>query len=342
MKKKFLFSLLISLLLFTSCEDEPIGKMNINRDTIEVDSELYDLISRIATLTEDPIDCIDFNYSFPLFVFDENTVFLEVVSITDNEQFSNLLGDLPDSHSISLSYPITGTLSSGDLIDINNNQDLKEAIDACVKDEYRGYCNNTLRDCVWEVKALVDYPTNFEEAVFKINDQAIAELHLNNTIYFGTWTTLYIGDDLHLNININDEDIIAEAWNFDWLVLSLSDDAIELAANNTISLLEKNCTIDCSIGRYQVCELTTNAGIAEFSIEDYLVCDIIPNTHDLVSPLVFTFYETEEDAIDGINSISNTAYLNIENPQIIYVRIEYIETGEVLEVTELTIEAISC
>ncbi len=130
MKKIIFYLFCVTLVLSYSCEDEPIGKLNINRDTIEVDSELYHLIARIATLTDDPIDCIDFNYSFPLFVFDENLVFLEVTSITNNEQFSNFLSELPDSYSISLSYPITGTLNSGDLIDINNNQDLKEAIDA--------------------------------------------------------------------------------------------------------------------------------------------------------------------------------------------------------------------
>ena len=340
--KKLTLLLCITLMLFSSCEDEPIGKMNINRDTIEVDSELYDLIARIATLTEDPIDCIDFNYSFPLFIFDENETFLEVISLTDNEQFSNFLDALPDSYSISLSYPITGTLNSGELIDINNNQQLKEAIDACVKDEYQGYCNNTLRDCVWEVKPVEGYPNEYEGAVFKINDQTIAEFHLDNTIYFGTWTTLYIGEELHLNININDGDLIADTWNFDWLILSLSDDAIELAANSSISVLEKACSIDCLVGRYQVCELANDPGFAEFSLEDYLVCNVIPNTHDLVSPLLYTFYETEEDAMKGVNSISNTAYMNMENPQIIFVRIEYIETGEVLGFSEITIEAISC
>lgn len=342
MKKVIFLSLCLTLMLFSSCEDEPIGKMNINRGTIGVDSELYNLISRIATLTEDSIDCIDFNYSFLLFIFDENMVFHEVISIADNEQFSNFLSDLPDSYSISLSYPITGTLSSGELIDINNNQELKEAIDACVKEEYQEYCNNTLGDCVWEVKPVVGFPNEYEGAVFKINDQAIAEFHLDNVIYFGTWTTLYIGEELHLNININQDALIADTWNFDWLVLSLSDDTIKLAANETISLLEKNCTIDCSIGRYQVCEIATYPGFAEFSLEDYLICDVIPYTHDSVSPLLFTFYETEEDAIDRINPISNTAYLNMENPQTIYVRIEYIETGEILGFSEITIEAIFC
>ncbi len=208
-----------------------------------------------------------------------------------------------------------------------------------VKEEYHGYCNNILRDCVWEVKSVDDYPNEYESATFRINNEAIAEFHLDNTIYFETWTTLYIGDELHLNININNDGLIAESWNFDWLILSLSEDAIELAANNSISLLEKNCTIDCSLGRYQVCELTTDPGFAEFSLEDYLICNIIPNTHDLVSPILFTFYETEEDSYNGTNSISNTQYLNVENSQTIYVRIEYVETSEVFEII---IEAISC
>ena len=342
MKKIFLLLLLLVLIVFPSCENEPVSEININTDSFEVDSELYGLISRIAALTDDPIDCIQFNYSFPLFIFDENMVYLEVIAVTDNEQFSSFLGNLPNNYSISLSYPITGTLSNGELVDINNNEQLKDAIDNCVKDEYQRYCNNTLRDCVWEVKFLDDYPNNYVGATFKINDLAIAEFHLNNSIYFGTWTTFYIGDELHLNVNINNDGLIAESWNFDWLILSLDDESIELAANNSITLLEKDCSISCSSGIYQVCELSTKPGFGEFSLEEYIICSGIPNIHDLVSPLLVIFYETEEDAMNGTNPISNSLYTNTENPQTIYVRIEYIETGEILEFSEITIEAISC
>ncbi len=137
MKKTFLLLLFIVLVVFPSCENEPVSEINVNTDSFEVDSELYGLISRIATLTDDPIDCIEFNYSFPLFIFDENMVYLEVIAITDNEQFSTFLGNLSDDYSISLSYPITGTLSNGELVDINNNEQLKDAIDNCVKDQYQ-------------------------------------------------------------------------------------------------------------------------------------------------------------------------------------------------------------
>jgi len=314
--------------------------MNINRDI--VDEELFELIERISTENEESIDCINFNYPFPLFVFDENMEFVEVISITDDQQFSSFLGNLIENYSISISYPISGTLSNGDLIEINNNTELKEAIDACVKDEYQRRCNNTLRACVWEVVELDGYPVDFEGAYFKINENYIAQFHLDNSIFFGTWTTLYIGEELHLNISLNAEEGIESTWNFDWLVALLSDDRIELENSDTRRRIDKNCSIDCGLDSYQVCELESNPGFAEFILQNYTRCIPMPGTHDLVSATTITFYETEEDALLGQNAVSNTIYTNTTNPQTIFIRVEDVESGDVLDIQELLIEAISC
>jgi hypothetical protein len=122
MKKFSNFYFLIIIAAFISCENESLGEMKINRDT--VDEELIVLIERIATPNEESIECIDFNYSFPLFVFDENMEYLDVILITEDAQFSEFLLNLRENYSISLSYPISGTLSNEDLVEINNNEEL--------------------------------------------------------------------------------------------------------------------------------------------------------------------------------------------------------------------------
>jgi hypothetical protein len=186
------------------------------------------------------------------------------------------------------------------------------------------------------------YPNAFEGDYFDLKANEIVQFHTADRIYFGTWTTFYIGDDLHLNIYINAGGEIADAWNYDWNSASFSDVSIELESSNNRTLIEKDCAIDCSLDSYQVCEIATNPGFAEFSFKDYAECIPMPFSHDLASPVRLTYYETEVDAMDGINPVSHTDYINITNPQTIYVRIEYLDTGEVLGFWEFIIEAVSC
>lgn len=340
MKEFIRILVILQLALFVSCTDEGIGDIDINEDV--VDEELFHLIERISSVGDDSIECIEFNYSFPIFIFDENLEYLDVALMTDNFQFSDFLVNLPDDYSISLSYPIAATLSNGDLIDINSNQELALYIDACTKDEYQGRCNRALASCVWDVSSLEGFPNDFEGDYFYLNSFGIIQFHSGTEIYFGTWTTFYIEDDLHLNMYINTDGEIANTWNYDWKVVVYADDRIELETPDNRTLIEKNCTIDCTNESFQICEIEMAPGVAEFSFEDYSFCIPIPFTHDLSSAVSFSYYETEEDAIAGVNAISSSEYTNITNPQIIFVRIEYAESGELLGFWEISIEAIQC
>ncbi len=341
MKKIFKSLPLLLILIFSSCEDEPIGDMNINFDVL--DEELYNLVASVSDDNgETAINCIEFNYSFAVFVFDENLEFIEAVAITDNFTFSNFLGNLNENYSISINYPITGTLHNGDLVDINNNAELKMAIDDCVNDEERRRCNNTLVDCVWQIRSQTGAPNEFQGAYFKVNTLGVVQFHYNNDVYFGNWVTLFIGDDLFLNIDLNDDAEIEEFWDFNWKVNLLSDRIIDITNNNYQVRIEKDCSIPCEIGKYQVCEDENNPGVGEFALQKFTTCIGIPPTHDVVSSITYTFFETEEDALNNTNAISPTSYQNIENPQTVYVRIAYRESGELLFITNIIIETMVC
>jgi hypothetical protein len=340
MKKFIRVLVLLQLALFVSCTDEGIGDMDINKDV--VDEELFQLIERISSVGDDAIECIKFNYSFPLFIFDENLEYLDVALMTDNTQFSDFLLNLPENYSISLSYPIAATLSNGDLIDINSNEELALYIDACTKDEHQGRCNAALSSCVWDVSSLEGFPNDFEDAYFYLNSFGIIQFHTSNNIYFGTWTTFYIEDDLHLNMSINTDGEIANTWNYNWNVVIFENDRIELETADNRVLIEKNCAIDCTNDFFQMCALEMDPGFAEFSFDNYSFCIPIPTTHDLATAVSLSFYETEEDAIAGVNAVSSSEYTNITNPQIIFVRIEYAKSSELLGFWEISIEAIQC
>ena len=76
MKKFIRILVILQLTLFVSCSDEGIGDIVINEDV--VDEELFQLIERISSVGDDSIECIEFNYSFPIFIFDENLEYLDV------------------------------------------------------------------------------------------------------------------------------------------------------------------------------------------------------------------------------------------------------------------------
>ncbi|HIB48805.1 MAG TPA: hypothetical protein EYN07_09630 [Flavobacteriaceae bacterium] len=332
---------LVTGLFFTSCENEPIGTADVNLDI--VDEELFSYLTQISDETEidNEANCIEFNYSFTVFIFDVDMNFSEAVAVFNNGDMSALLNGLEPNESISLNYPIAGTLDNGELIEIETNEELKQAIAACSKEKKRRRCNNTLIDCVWKVNPISGSPNDFEGSTFKVNRNGTVQFHYGSDVYFGTWVTLYIGDDLFLNIDLNDSEIVEGFWDRNWEVALLTDTQIGIYGNGEV-LLEKDCNNPCTEAGYQVCELEDAPGFANFNLAAYTTCIPVPATHDIVSAVTYSFFETEEDALNNTNPISSIAYTNIVNPQPIFVRIDYLNTAENLAITEITIEAVPC
>ena len=82
--------------------------------------------------------------------------------------------------------------------------------------------------------------------------------------------------------------------------------------------------------------------VATFNLQKYNPCIAIPATHDVISSITYSFYVSEEDALANTNALNPTNYNNVENPQIIFVRIDYSTTGDLIETTTITLEAIPC
>ncbi|MDX1462715.1 MAG: hypothetical protein R3359_06630 [Marinirhabdus sp.] len=325
-----------------SCENEPIGEANINYEI--VDEELFSYLTLISDdgTPEPELNCIEFNYSFTVFVFDENMEFQKAVAVFDNAELSALLTNLAPNYSISINYPISGTLSNGDLVEVNTNEELLEAIEGCSKDEQQRQCNNTLSECLWNVGEFNGASNDYIDSTFKVGIDGTVEFYHESNVYFGTWITLFIGDDLFLNIDLNDDEEIEMFWDANWEIVSFSETEMQLNYEGTELLITKDCDFECNEEGYQICEDETNPGFAEFIFENYGHCIPVPPTHDIVSALQFNFFETEEDALNNTNALPVDGYTNTANPQTIFVRLDYLTTGENLEITEITLEAIPC
>lgn len=330
--------------LFISCENEPIAKADPSK-VIQVNSELYNLVLKAAGNDfENEITCIDFNYPFTLVIYDENMDIIGYKPINSDIQFSEFLATLEEGKSISLSYPITSILDNGQPYEINNNEELKEAIDKCLEADTITTCNNILTEisCIWKVNHLEGPNNQYNNSYFEVSNYGNAGLNFNDESYSGTWVTYFIENELHLNIFILGDENVSEDWNFDWKVVGFTDTEMEITNGTDRFLLTKDCQEPCIKFLFEECEAVPGSGRAIFPLENYSWC-FFPLT-GLSDPasVTITYYETYEDMLAGINPITDLQYENVINPQILYIRFNDINTGEMVATLPIILKAVSC
>ncbi len=245
LKATLSLTLFIVTLLLGSCENEKVDLKNATttENIINNESYLFKLLGRVTTDSQDPlvkIECIDFIYPFALIVYDSNLQPIETVSISGDNSFSNLLGTLNPNYSISISYPITTTLVNGDLIIINNNAELKIAIDNCSKEDIVSYCGGLFSNCVWEVPYHEGQDNQYASGYFTANPDGTIKFNYNNVTFNGTWIFLFIEDQFFLNIHLEGNSLVSQYWNKNHKII-FSDMQIEFLTPNSNLTLEKVC-----------------------------------------------------------------------------------------------------
>lgn len=259
-----IFVLIVSLSIF-SCQDEPVEfpeAADIDKVILK-DSELFEMINQVVTPGSNPTDqivCIDFIYVFKVIVYDSNRIPIGSQTISGDLQFSAFLSTIPANQSISISYPITTTLADGTVFTVNNNAELKIAIDSCSKDDIISYCGGLFGDpvgsCVWKVPYTQNQNNNYTSGVFRANSDGTLEFNYNNIDYTGTWVFLFVDDKLHLNINLEGTSQVAQDWNFDKKIQFSEEKIIILSTPKTITL-KKYCETTTP---YNVGDIGPNGG----------------------------------------------------------------------------------
>ena len=344
MKTLRIIPLLFLIAFFGSCENEPLGTIDSSK-VIPVDSELYNLIEKAASNDFDnDITCIDFNYSFTLIIYDEDFEIFGYQVIHSDNEFSEFLRTLEDGKSISLSYPITSTLNNGETYTINNNDELKEAIDKCVQLDQVTNCNNILTEtsCIWKISNLDGPNTDFNGAYFEVSNTGNVGLYFIDESYGGTWITYFIEDELHLNIFLLGNESIKEVWNYDWKVINYDESQMTIYNGINRFQLLKECYEPCKKFLFEECEIRPNSETAIFNLDSYFDCFFPFTGIDDPASIVTTYYESYEDMLAGINPIVNLQYENVINPQIIYVRFDDIVTGEFVTSLPIVLKVINC
>ena len=225
----------LSLLLFlvftiNSCTD--LDDNLANEDTPEIkkenliakDSELYNLINQVTTTTNNPMQdivCIDFIYPLQLIVYDTDLSPIGAVSIIDDANFSAFLGNLAPDQFISISYPMSTTLSNGTVFTVHNNTELKLALDSCTDEDIILQCNGIcsggggagLGKSYWKISYTENGDNTYTSGVFEMNADKTLTFQYDDVSYLGTWNFVLLNHALHLNINLEETSAVAQYWN---------------------------------------------------------------------------------------------------------------------------------
>jgi hypothetical protein len=248
--KKILFKFVVILFvsLFTGCDDfdDNLKKITLE-DVIQKDSELFNLLKKATKEGDNPTEvivCLDFIYPFTIIVYDSNLMPINNVILTGDVMFSDFLASFPANQSISISYPISTSLSDGTVFSVNSNAELKLALDSCSKEDIINYCNNLFGSqnelCIWKSSYIENFNNKYAGGIFDTNGDGTLNFLYNNESYNGTWIFLFVNDKLHLNINLAGNSEIATYWNID-REIEIEEESITILNNPEKIFLQKQC-----------------------------------------------------------------------------------------------------
>lgn len=276
MKKNTLLALSFLFILFgiNGCgndwdDNETVGIANKN--VITKNSELFKLLEKVASGEEDPIKgvvCLDFIYPFSVIIYNEALERIDTKVLGGDLEFSAFLEALPIEHSISISYPISTTLSDGTTFSVNNNDELKLAIDSCSKEDIVIYCNSMFggtQVCIWKIPFTEDKTNKYASGIFETNNDGTLNFKFDGVTYNGVWTFLFVDDKLHMNINLSGTSEVARDWNIDREIIFTTDEITIINTPKNI-ILRKSCQ---SVTEYRIGENGPADGIVFYDKGEY-------------------------------------------------------------------------
>ena len=89
----------ILIVLFSSCENEPV---EILKDTLRKEDELFKLIRNVVTIGDNPIEnniCVDFIYPMVVIKYDQYINPIQTITLYNDNQFEQLLSQLNQNQS---------------------------------------------------------------------------------------------------------------------------------------------------------------------------------------------------------------------------------------------------
>ena len=158
---------------------------------------------------------------------------------------------------------------SGTVFTVNNNTELKIAIDSCSKEDIIAYCTGLFGDpigsCIWKIPYSQDKDNKYASGFFEVDQNGNLDFSYNNIKYSGTWIFLFVDDKLHLNINLEGTSQVAQDWNIDREIEFLGNEII-IKNNPKNIILRQSCQ---STTNYNVGTTGSSGGIVFYDKGSY-------------------------------------------------------------------------
>ncbi len=329
MYKIIIVTFFVPITLLT-CQDEIVEISETNEESVIIPNSTF-VSSMQSTVTNDgsvddimdDADC--FSVDLPVTVL-VNDLSITINTLSDLQLIEDIYNEFDtDEDSLEFSFPITIILYNYENIVIQNQTELVA---------FTADCDNLVTD----LNQCIDfrYPISF--SIYN------TEFQITETIFFENDETLYYFLD---SIQETTEENVLASLNFPVTMVYTDGSIIDVLTNqeleNVINEVGNDCDNDSlSLGCIEVSIISlcdeNNDGYEVFNLYDGL------NTLDTcTSTIIVSFYESQNDAENGNNPITNTtAYTNNTLFQIIYVRVENGENSTEYDILEINLNLESC
>ena len=199
---------------------------------------------------DDDIECIDFNYPITISTYNTLIDALDSETINSDKEFYEFIDDIEDYLVVNINFPIELTGFDGTLLNIDNLDELEDAIENAIDDcdEDDDYDSDDddnistseqefkdlLTTCSWEITELEineqhnENQFNGYRFTFNVDGTAIAT-NASNTAINGTWT-VSTNSGIRLSIQFNDFSNISNTWRLH--EINPEDDGTRLDVRN--------------------------------------------------------------------------------------------------------------
>ncbi len=234
---------------------------------IQDQNELAEFIESCEDV-DDHNNCVGFKYPISFSIFDSEFHLLNTVVIETDRQlyhFLDRIEDVEEAILASLNFPVNMVYANGDIIEVNDNQELarviNEAEGMCDDDDDYADCDiddvdDYLMECHWNIHYYNDsdnyrpYNMTFLESgeVNIISDLATVAIT-------GNWNTSETDDGVVLSITELTQ--FGEILGGDWVIVDCDDDRfkfvkINTGAENSRMLIKRRCSDEPDCGPQEI------------------------------------------------------------------------------------------
>lgn len=241
-------------------------------------------------VSDDDIECLDFNYPIVASFFNTNNELLETISIMNDAEMYAFIENISENDIVTIQFPITVTTFDGQTITINNFTELENTIntydDACDEDDDYDYndddcdtCSNdqlanVLTQCTnWMVDKLErsdnDLEDNYVGYLFTFDTDGNIQVTSGSGNFTGTWQSSGAGNNISVVIDIPSLPEFNATWNLHEIEQDDDETEVDLRLGDDRLRFESDCSASVNNGNVDDTALVNSLTMGDWYITYY-------------------------------------------------------------------------